>query len=231
MAFPVISALKSVNAGAAEQGKVQGALFGARALAQGTGPLLFSALFNFFTRGGRDWPAAPFWGLTLLMAAGVAVALGMHVPGGGSGGGSPCSAPAGADAGWQRLAAADNCAESHDMDRCGSGGSHKAVESGHLSGDLAKEAVHRRGSAALAAQHSSGKGTARQASAPVPQALHAHRGHAQVSASRDRHSIDVNGFAEHTDAGSDANGRALSGHAGAGRAVSWRGPSGELHSA
>jgi MFS family permease len=80
MAFPVISALKSVNSNESEQGKVQGALFGARALAQGLGPLLFSWLFKYYTRAPRNFPSAPLVGLTLLMALGTAVAALLHIP-------------------------------------------------------------------------------------------------------------------------------------------------------
>jgi len=48
--FPTISSIKSNNADESEQGTVQGALSGARALAAGVGPLAFAALFSVFTK-------------------------------------------------------------------------------------------------------------------------------------------------------------------------------------
>lgn len=142
MSFPVISAVKSVHAGADEQGKVQvrsittlsccnahscsaharraaarrcsvaspvhhrqaehrvmgwrnapcawaltvwcglqGALFAARAAAQGSGPLLFSALFNIFTQAGPHYfPGAPILGLAIIMAIGAVVACSLKIP-------------------------------------------------------------------------------------------------------------------------------------------------------
>lgn len=58
----------------------QGALFGVRALARGVGPLVFSALFHYFSREPHYHPSAPLWGLTLVSAAGAAVAFFVHVP-------------------------------------------------------------------------------------------------------------------------------------------------------
>lgn len=75
MAFPVISAIKSVNAHESEQGKVQGALYGVRSLASGLGPVAFSAIFQYYADPKRSFPSAPFVGFTLLMAVGTAVAL------------------------------------------------------------------------------------------------------------------------------------------------------------
>lgn len=59
MSFPTISSIKSANAQEHEQGSVQGALYGARALASGTGPLLFAALFSAFTRTDSPLPYFP----------------------------------------------------------------------------------------------------------------------------------------------------------------------------
>jgi hypothetical protein len=42
-----------------EQGAVQGALYGARALASGTGPLLFALLFSAFTKTDSPLPYFP----------------------------------------------------------------------------------------------------------------------------------------------------------------------------
>ena len=85
MSFPIISALKSVNAHEGEQGRVQGALFGAKALAQGLGPLIFSALFSYYAQPAHYFPSAPLIGLTLLMAVGAAVAIGIQPPPAGEG--------------------------------------------------------------------------------------------------------------------------------------------------
>lgn len=38
------------------QGTIQGALYGARALAQGTGPIIFAAVFAAFTRDESPFP-------------------------------------------------------------------------------------------------------------------------------------------------------------------------------
>ena len=38
------------------QGTIQGALYGARALAQGTGPIIFAAIFAAFTREESPFP-------------------------------------------------------------------------------------------------------------------------------------------------------------------------------
>lgn len=59
MSFPTISSIKSNNAQEHEQGSVQGALYGARALASGAGPLLFAALFSGFTQTGSPLPYFP----------------------------------------------------------------------------------------------------------------------------------------------------------------------------
>lgn len=80
MSFPTISSIKSNNAQEHEQGSVQGALFGARALASGTGPLVFAFLFAAFTRTESPlpyFPGAPFlFGFALmLLAIGVAATI------------------------------------------------------------------------------------------------------------------------------------------------------------
>lgn len=53
---------------------MQGALFGARAIAQGLGPLAFSALFSYFSQPAHYLPSAPLIGLTGLMAVGAVIA-------------------------------------------------------------------------------------------------------------------------------------------------------------
>ena len=65
--FPTISGIKANNSSSQEQGAVQGALYGARALASGLGPLLFGLLFRLFV---DEHPGLPFvLGAVLLMGA------------------------------------------------------------------------------------------------------------------------------------------------------------------
>lgn len=78
MAFPAISSIKANNVTESEQGSVQGALYGAKALATGTGPLLFAAIFAAFTRTDSRlpfFPGAPFLLGTVIMVAAIAIAF------------------------------------------------------------------------------------------------------------------------------------------------------------
>lgn len=59
MSFPTLSGIKSRHSEEHEQGAVQGALFGAKSLAQGTGPLIFAPLFALFTRDDSPLPYMP----------------------------------------------------------------------------------------------------------------------------------------------------------------------------
>lgn len=57
---------------------MQGALYGARALATGTGPLLFAAMFSAFTKSDSPlpyFPGAPFLLGTLLMTVAIGYSL------------------------------------------------------------------------------------------------------------------------------------------------------------
>eukprot|EP00873_Tetraselmis_striata_P000180 jgi/Tetstr1/420444/TSEL_011557.t1 len=67
MSFPTLSGIKSRHSEEHEQGAVQGALFGAKSLAQGTGPLIFAPLFALFTRDDSPLPYMP--GAPFLMGA------------------------------------------------------------------------------------------------------------------------------------------------------------------
>ena len=61
-----------------ERQRVQGALYGARALATGTGPLLFAAMFSAFTKSDSPlpyFPGAPFLLGTLLMTVAIGYSL------------------------------------------------------------------------------------------------------------------------------------------------------------
>lgn len=63
VSFPAISSIKANNSEEHEQGSVQGALYGARAIASGIGPLVFAFLFKAFTTSDSSlpfFPGAPF---------------------------------------------------------------------------------------------------------------------------------------------------------------------------
>lgn len=65
--FPTISGIKANNSSAQEQGAVQGALYGARALASGVGPLIFGLLFRLSI---DEHPGLPFLlGSVLMLGA------------------------------------------------------------------------------------------------------------------------------------------------------------------
>lgn len=71
VSFPTISSIKANNSEEHEQGSVQGALYGARAIASGIGPLVFAFLFKIFTTTDSPlpfFPAAPFVLGFILMA-------------------------------------------------------------------------------------------------------------------------------------------------------------------
>ena len=61
-------------------GLLQGALFAARAIATGLGPLGFSAVFNMTTHPDHYAPSTAIWGLAVVMAIGAAVATTIRVP-------------------------------------------------------------------------------------------------------------------------------------------------------
>ena len=48
LTFPAISSIKSINVSEAEQGHVQGALYGIRQFAAGVGPITFSTAYKAF---------------------------------------------------------------------------------------------------------------------------------------------------------------------------------------
>lgn len=78
--FPTISSLKANMASDHEQGSVQGALNGAKALASGVGPLAFAALFAAFTRSDSPlpfFPGAPFILGAVLMTVTAVLAAGL----------------------------------------------------------------------------------------------------------------------------------------------------------
>ena len=78
--FPTISSLKANMAAEHEQGSVQGALNGAKALAAGIGPFAFAALFAAFSRSDSPlpfFPGAPFILGAVLMLVTTILAAGL----------------------------------------------------------------------------------------------------------------------------------------------------------
>lgn len=59
---------------------VQGALFTAKGLAQGVGPLCFSFMFTYFTQKNHYAPEVPVASLGVIMALGAGVAASLQVP-------------------------------------------------------------------------------------------------------------------------------------------------------
>lgn len=84
--FPTISSIKANNSEEHEQGSVQGALYGARSIASGMGPLAFAYLFKIFTQSDSSlpfFPGAPFVLGTLVMAATTVLSFTLPVDAGG----------------------------------------------------------------------------------------------------------------------------------------------------
>ncbi|KAK9787487.1 hypothetical protein WJX73_002756 [Symbiochloris irregularis] len=81
VSFPAIASIKSNNVAPHEQGTIQGALYGARALAQGVGPLIFAALFTVFSKGSFGlpiFPGAPFIAGSIFMAVALAITFSIN---------------------------------------------------------------------------------------------------------------------------------------------------------
>ncbi|EEY53509.1 Major Facilitator Superfamily (MFS) [Phytophthora infestans T30-4] len=60
LSFPAISALKSINVSEKEQGRLQGAVYGARSVFDALGPIIFSTLYAAMTRQSL-WSQALPW--------------------------------------------------------------------------------------------------------------------------------------------------------------------------
>eukprot|EP01025_Chloroclados_australasicus_P031067 TRINITY_DN3136_c0_g1_i2.p1 TRINITY_DN3136_c0_g1~~TRINITY_DN3136_c0_g1_i2.p1 ORF type:complete len:554 (-),score=55.36 TRINITY_DN3136_c0_g1_i2:117-1778(-) len=76
--IPVIGAIVANNATSNEQGIVQGAMFGAKSLAQGLGPLFFAYLFSTFTQtenANMYFPQAPIIFGSVMMFVSLVVSL------------------------------------------------------------------------------------------------------------------------------------------------------------
>ncbi|KAG7382802.1 Hippocampus abundant transcript 1 protein [Phytophthora pseudosyringae] len=75
LSFPAISALKSINASEKEQGRLQGAIYGARSIFEALGPVVFASLYASMTRQSLWSQALPFVVASLIYFVGVGVAL------------------------------------------------------------------------------------------------------------------------------------------------------------
>ncbi len=81
LSFPSISAMKSNNVNASEQGKIQGALYGIKQLGGGVGPVVFGAIFNAVSSpDDQIYSPELIWFIATAIGL-LGVALGFSVPG------------------------------------------------------------------------------------------------------------------------------------------------------
>ncbi|EGZ26087.1 hypothetical protein PHYSODRAFT_327017, partial [Phytophthora sojae] len=74
LTFPAISALKSMNVSEKEQGRLQGAIYGARSVFDAIGPIVFSSLYAAMTRQSLLSEALPYIVASCVYVVGIAVA-------------------------------------------------------------------------------------------------------------------------------------------------------------
>ncbi|RLN49305.1 hypothetical protein BBJ28_00007188 [Nothophytophthora sp. Chile5] len=79
LSFPAISSLKSINCSEKEQGRLQGAIYGARAVFEATGPVLFASLYAAMTRDSIWSQALPYVVASGVYVVGIGVALSLPV--------------------------------------------------------------------------------------------------------------------------------------------------------
>ncbi|GMF30972.1 unnamed protein product [Phytophthora lilii] len=79
LSFPAISALKSINASDKEQGRLQGAIYGARSVFEALGPVIFASLYAAMTRQSVWSQALPFIVAAFIYFVGIGVALSLPV--------------------------------------------------------------------------------------------------------------------------------------------------------
>ncbi|ETO64617.1 hypothetical protein F444_17902 [Phytophthora nicotianae P1976] len=79
LSFPAISALKSINVSEKEQGRLQGAIYGARSVLDALGPIIFSSLYAAMTRESLWSQALPFVVASFIYFVGIGVALSLPV--------------------------------------------------------------------------------------------------------------------------------------------------------
>ncbi|CEG48349.1 major facilitator superfamily [Plasmopara halstedii] len=79
LSFPAISALKSINASAKEQGRLQGAIYGARSIFEALGPVVFASLYGAMTRQSLWSQALPYVVASVLYFVGIGLALSLPI--------------------------------------------------------------------------------------------------------------------------------------------------------
>ncbi|EGZ23508.1 hypothetical protein PHYSODRAFT_324709 [Phytophthora sojae] len=79
LTFPAISALKSMNVSEKEQGRLQGAIYGARSVFDAIGPIVFSSLYAAMTRQSLLSEALPYIVASCVYVVGIAVAVSLPV--------------------------------------------------------------------------------------------------------------------------------------------------------
>ncbi|KAE9155693.1 hypothetical protein PF006_g386 [Phytophthora fragariae] len=79
LTFPAISALKSMNVSEKEQGRLQGAIYGARSIFDAIGPIVFSSLYAAMTRQSLLSEALPYIVASCIYVVGIVVAVALPV--------------------------------------------------------------------------------------------------------------------------------------------------------
>jgi hypothetical protein len=79
LSFPAISALKSINASEEEQGRLQGAIYGARSIFEAVGPVIFASMYAAMTRQSVWSQALPYVVASGIYFVGIGVALSLPV--------------------------------------------------------------------------------------------------------------------------------------------------------
>ncbi|EEY53508.1 Major Facilitator Superfamily (MFS) [Phytophthora infestans T30-4] len=75
LSFPAISALKSINVSEKEQGRLQGAIYGARSIFEALGPIVFASLYASMTRDSVWSQALPYVVASFIYFVGIGVAI------------------------------------------------------------------------------------------------------------------------------------------------------------
>ncbi|POM61788.1 Major Facilitator Superfamily (MFS), partial [Phytophthora palmivora] len=79
LSFPAISALKSINVSEQEQGRLQGAIYGARSVFEAIAPVIFASLYASMKRESVWSQALPYVVASFIYFIGIGVALSLPV--------------------------------------------------------------------------------------------------------------------------------------------------------
>ncbi|CAH0480278.1 unnamed protein product [Peronospora belbahrii] len=79
LSFPAIAALKSMNVSEKEQGRLQGAIYGARSVFDALGPVIFSSLYAAMTQQSVVSQALPYFVASSIIFVGIGVAMSLPV--------------------------------------------------------------------------------------------------------------------------------------------------------